>query len=87
METFAVAFPTSICTVTGTQQIDILIDTLGFASDGTNISFSTTYCFDSSLPASVNIANIKEAIVENAVILNNGVKLLTNNITLLLTVN
>ncbi len=87
MEPYVFALPVNLCLTAGNPpQVDIVINVLGVDTNGIPIVFDTTFCIDISLPISTNIANIKAAIVTDAAIFSN-VKLQTNNITLLMTVN
>lgn len=87
MDPYVLAVPVNLCLTSGSPpQVDIVINVLGVDTTGVPIVFDTTYCFDNSLPVATNVANIKAAIVADAVLFSN-VKLLTTNITLLMAAN
>ncbi len=88
MDPYVLVLPTQICTTSGPPPLQVLIDfsVIGLDTVGGTIAFGVAYIYDNTLPAASNIANIKALVVAQAAILSN-VKLLTNNVTLLMTVN
>ncbi len=88
MDPYVLVLATQICTSSVAPPLQILIDftVVGADANGGTISFGVSYVYDNSIPAASNISNIKAAVVEQAAI-SNGVKLVTNNVNILMTVN
>lgn len=87
MEPFVFALATAICDNVGPPfQVEILFSVIGGDGAGNPISLGYTYLYDTSMPASSNIANMKAGIAA-LVSSQNNLKLLTNNVNILMTVN
>ena len=87
MDPFVFALPTAICDIPGPPlQVEILFSVIGGDGAGNPISLGYTYLYDTSIPTSSNIANMKSGIAE-LVSSQNNLKLLTNNVNILMTVN
>jgi hypothetical protein len=85
MEPFALTLPTEVCTVTG-DQLQIIFTSVGTDGNGGAFALQTFFNWDNTLPASANIANVKAAIVAQA-LSQNGTVLLTSNVNVLMAVS
>ncbi len=86
MEPYVIVFPNQICgTGTPPQQLEITVDGAGIDSNGNVFGIGYIYVYDNSLPQAENFANIKAGIVQQAAA--SGIKVATNNVTLLMAVN
>ena len=87
MEPYIFVLPFAVCTTqTPPVQVEIMFNATGVDSNGLTFALSYSYIYDNTLAQSENFANIKAGIVAQAALID-GVKLATNNVNLIMTVN